>query len=190
MTPTDLCNLALDILKEAPISSIDDARPMAQWCKRNFAVSRDSLLARADWNFALKRDVLASNAQGPAFGWSYSYTLPADCIRLLPLTVNGYSESQPIAHEVEGGKILTNYKGPLKIRYVARTEQYAGYPAAFVEALSAYIAMKGAHWITGKQGYQQVAAQLFDRAMNNAWLVDAIEGTNPRAADNEWIAMR
>ena len=55
MTPTDIVNLALDMLKEAPITSIDEGRPIAMWCKRNFDVTRDALLEEADWNFALKR---------------------------------------------------------------------------------------------------------------------------------------
>lgn len=189
-TETDICNLALDILKEAPIGSINDARPIAEWCKRNFAVSRDSLLSRADWNFAMKRASIPADSDKPAFGWARSYTLPADCIRLVPLTACGNYEGTPIPHEVENGKVLTNATGPLKVRYVGRTEDYARYPACFVEALSAYMAMKAAHWVTGKQGYQQIAQALFSEAMSNAWLVDAIEGTSPRAADNEWVDQR
>lgn len=190
MTPTDLVNLALDILKEAPIGSIEDARPVAQWAKRNFAVTRDSLLSRADWNFAMKRASLPVDGNAPAFGWKYSYTLPADCIRVVPLTSCGNYEGTPIPHEVEDHKILTNASGPLKVRYVYRNENYARYPAVFVEALAAYLAMKAAHWITGKQGYQQIAQGLFAEAMRTAWLVDAIEGTSPRAADNEWVQSR
>lgn len=189
-TATDICNLALDILKEAPISSIDDQRPVAMWCKRNFAVSRDSLLVRADWNFALKRASLPADLTPPAFGWDLAYTLPSDCLRLIPLTRCGNYEGYPIPHEVESGKILTNATAPLKIRYVARVEAYASYPAVFIEALAGYMAMKCAHWVTGKQGYQQIAQGLFAEAMRNAWLVDAIEGTSPRAADDEWVAQR
>ncbi len=189
-TETDICNLALDILKEAPITSIEDQRPIAMWCKRNFAVSRDSLLSRADWNFALKRASIAADSDKPAFGWSKSFTLPPDCLRLIPLTTCGRYEGTPIPHEVEDGKVLTNYGGPLKVRYVARVEDYNRYPPIFIEALAGYIAMKCAHWLTGKQGYQQIAQGLFSEAMRNAWLVDAIEGTSPRAADSEWIDQR
>lgn len=189
-TDTDICNLALDILKEAPISSIEDPRPVAMWFKRNFAVSRDSVLSRADWNFALKRAEIPADSAAPAFGWSKSYTLPADCLRMLPLTACGRADGAPIPHEVEGGRVLTEHGGPLKVRYVARIEDYNRYPSVFIEALAGYMAMKCAHWLTGKQGYQQIAQGLFAEAMRTAWLVDAIEGTSPRAADNEWVSMR
>lgn len=190
MTPTDICNLALDILKEGPIGSIDDARPTAEWLKRNFAQSRNALLEETEWNFAIKRVSLPADATGPDFGWSYSYTLPADCVRVIPLTANGEDEGDPIPHSVEGGKILTDRAAPLKLRYVFRTEDYARYPATFIDALSARLATKMAHWLTGKSNYVTIAQGLYNDAMRRAWLSDAVQGTSPRAADDEWTNAR
>lgn len=190
MTETDICNLALDILKEAPITSIEDQRPIAMWLKRNFYVTRDSVLSRADWNFAMARASVAADSGTPAFGWQYSFTLPPECLRLVPLTNSGTAEGDPIEHNVEGGKIYANYDGPLFIRYVKRTEDYERYPATFTEALAARLAMKMGHWLTGKVSYVQIAQGLYKEAMNDAWLIDAIEGTSPRAADNDWVDAR
>lgn len=190
MTETDICNLALDILKERPIASLDDARPTAEWCKRNFAITRDGCLSMANWNFAMKRQKLAAEAEAPAFDWSYAYTVPTDCIRVVPLTEGGRPEGRPIAHVVEGGAILTNQSGPLPVRYVRRVMSYDAYHPLFIEALSARLAFKGAHWITGKTSYQQIAKGIYDQAINDAWLTDAIEGDQPRAADNDWIDAR
>ena len=72
MTETDICNMALDILKEAPISSLTDVRPIASWLNRNFATQRDAALSLANWNFALTRTTLAADATAPAFGWDYA----------------------------------------------------------------------------------------------------------------------
>jgi len=190
MTPTDIVNLALDVLKEAPITSIDEGRPIAMWCKRNFAVTRDSLLEEADWNFALKRVKLPASVTAPAFGWDYQYTLPADCLRVIALTEGGYPEGSPVPYEVEGNYILTNQSGPLPVRYVARVENYDAYPATFINALSAKLATRAAHWVTGKSNYVQIAEGLYRDAMQKAWLADAIVGTVPRAADNEWVHSR
>lgn len=190
MDETDICNQALDILKEAPISSLTDRRPIALWFNRNFATTRDALLSMANWNFAMKRASLAAEAAAPAFGWDKAYTLPPDCLRLVALTYEGYDESNPVRHMVEGGAILTNASGPLPIRYVARVVNYNSYHALFIEALAARLAFKCAHWVTGKTGYQQVAQSIFDRAFGDAWLTDAIEGDQPRAADNDWIDAR
>lgn len=191
MTPTDICNQALDILKEAEITSLEnDNRPIVRWMKRNFDTSRDSLLSRYDWNFALQRVALAADTVAPAFGWRHAFTVPHDCLRVLPVTACGKSEGSPIRHEVEGLRILTDAQGPLKVRYVRRTEDYDRYPAAFVEALAAYIAMKCGHWVTGKVSYVQVAQGLYREAIDAAWRIDAIEGTSPRAADDDWVAQR
>lgn len=190
MDETAICNQALDILKEAPISSLSDQRPIGRWCARNFDTTRDALLSMANWNFAMKRASLAAEVTAPAFGWEKAYTLPTDCLRLVALTYEGYEESNPVRHIVEGGAILTNAGGPLPIRYVARTVNYNTYHALFIEALAARLAFKCAHWATGKTGYQQVAQSIFDRAYGDAWLTDAIEGDQPMAADNAWIDAR
>lgn len=191
MTPTDICNQALDILKETEITDLEsDNRAIVRWMRRNFDTSRDSLLSRYDWNFALQRVVLAASQDRPAFGWSYAFTIPHDCLRVLPVTVCGHSEGMPIRHELEGAHILTDAHGPLNVRYVRRTEDYDRYPASFIEALAAYIAMKCGHWVTGKVSYVQVAQGLYREAIDVAWRIDAIEGTSPRAADDDWVAMR
>lgn len=189
-TETDIANMALDVLKEAPISSLEDGRPIAKWLKRNFAVTRDSVLSEANWNFALKRVSIAQDVDAPAFGWDYAYTLPGECLRVIPLTSDGTFEGTPIEHEVEGGKILTDESGPLKVRYVYRNENYGSYSATFQEALAGRLAMKMAHWLTGKVSYAQIAQSMYQDAIKKAWLVDAIEGTSPRAADQEWISAR
>ena len=189
-TQTDVANMALDMLKEAPITSIDEARPIAMWIKRNFDTARDATLEETEWNFALKRDAIAADATVPAFGWAYAYTLPSDCIRLLPLTTDGYSEGDPIAHELEAGKILTDALAPLNIRYIYRHVDYGAYPATFTTALAARLALGMAHWLTGKTGFAQVAQQTYAQAINRAWLSDAVQGTSPRAADNDWVNAR
>lgn len=190
MTETDICNMALDLLKEAPITSIDDDWPVALWLKRNFATCRDGALTLANWNFAMRRESISADATAPEFGWSYRYLLPPECLRLVPLTYGGLSEGKPIPHEVEGGYILTNQTGPLPIRFVERTVDYDRYHPMFVEVLSARLGFRMAHWLTGKTSYQKVCADILRQALSDAWSVDAIEGDMPRPADDDWIDAR
>lgn len=189
-TETDIINRALDILTEAPISSVNDARPIAMWMKRNFDVTRDALLEESEWNFAIKRHALAEATPAPAFGWAHAYTLPPETIRLIPLTCGGYSEGDPIPHEVEAGQVLTDAPAPLKVRVVMRITDYSRYPATFQTALSARLAMGCAHWLTGKTNFAQIATALYREALEKAWLSDALQGTSPRAADDEWVRTR
>lgn len=189
-TATDIANLALDVLKEARISSIEDARPIAQWLKRNFYVTRDALLEEAEWNFALKRVSLPSMVDVPAFGWDKQYLLPGDCIRVLPLTCDGTLEGAPISYEVEGGRILTDAIAPLKVRYVYRNENFSAYPATFVQALSGKLAVRMAHWLTGKSSFVQIAEGIYRDAMSKAWLADACQGSQPRPVSDAWVSAR
>lgn len=189
-TDTDICNMALDLLVEAPISSIEDNRPVARWLKRNFIVTRNALLSQADWNFAIAIKSLPADSSAPPFGWSYRYTLPGDCLRCLPVTDCGLVEGRPVMHEIIDGKVYTNAGAPLRIRYVRAVDDYSRYPAVFCEALAARLAMKLANWLTGKNSYIQIAEGMYRDAMSRAWLIDAIEGTTPRAADDQWVDAR
>lgn len=190
MTPTDICNLALDVLKEAPITSIDENRPTAAWCKRNFPVTRDALLERWDWNFAIKRVSLAAEVTAPAYGWAGSFVLPPETVRVLPPSDDGTYEGDFVEHEIEDGRLLTNAVSPLNLRIVYRNENYAAYPATFIEALSARLALKCAHWITGKSNYVQIAEGMYRDAIASAWAVDAIQGSWPRGSSDEWVNSR
>jgi hypothetical protein len=186
---TGICNLALDLLAEAPIASLADDRRIARWCARNYDTARDSLLRKAPWRFAIKLAELPA-ATAPVFGWANAYDLPADCLRALPLTVNGAPEGAIIASEVIGRRLETDAAAPLRLRYIFRNTDVADYPADFVEALSAALAMKMAHWLTGKSGYFQIAQTVWREALNNAVLTDAIEGTIAEPDASAWIAER
>jgi hypothetical protein len=190
MNQTDICNLALDMLKEMPIGSLQDNRPVARWLARNYDLARDSLMRRYDWNFACRRVELAADATAPVFGWTYQYTLPIDCLRVIPLTHDGSSTGSPVAHEIEAGSILTDAAAPLRVRYVARVENVASYSPEFIQALAARLASGMAHWLTGKNSYAQSITAAFDEAIRTAWSMDAIEGTWPLSAEDEWINAR
>lgn len=186
---TGICNLALDLLAEAPIASLADDRRIARWCNRNYGTTRDSLLRKAPWRFAVTLAEITS-ATAPVFGWANAYTLPADCIRALPLTVNGNPEGAIIPSEVIGLRLETDASSPVRLRYIFRNVDVATYPADFTEALSAALAMKMAHWLTGKSSYFQIAQSVWREALDNAVLTDAIEGTIPEPDTSNWIAER
>ena len=72
-TEVEICNLALDRVKEAPINAIDgtDNRAAARWMGRNFATVRDMTLAQFPWRFAVSRAQIANTVTpAPEFGWT------------------------------------------------------------------------------------------------------------------------
>src|SRR5581483_10865340 len=82
---TGICNRALEKLGEDPIVSINDGSKQAQALKRVYTDTLNALLVEHPWNFAKQRAELAASATPPAWGFSYSYPLPIDFLRLLTI---------------------------------------------------------------------------------------------------------
>jgi hypothetical protein len=110
---TEICNLALKALGLDPISSLATDTSQAGIILRNtWEATRDAILRAANWRCLLARSgSLAQEAAAPSFGFSYAYALPADCVRVMEMSVDA-------AWEVEGGLLLTD-EAEAYIRYVA-----------------------------------------------------------------------
>lgn len=189
-TKLTIWNAALDLLHEAALTSSADDRPVARWLGREYDRIRDSALALHTWNFASKRAAIAADATPPAFGWSYAYTLPSDFIRTHYINRQGYHNGQPVTHEIEGGKILTNETAPLYLRYIARVTTEGDFDILFCTALAAMLAEEMAHWITGKASFAQVATAKRVDAVKQARLLDSIQGTAESVNDDDVINVR
>lgn len=110
---TEICNLALKALGLDPISSLASDTSQAGIVLRNtWEATRDAVLRAANWRCLMTRSgSLAREAAAPAFGYSYAYGLPTDCVRVMEMSVDA-------AWEVEGRLLLTD-ETEAYIRYVA-----------------------------------------------------------------------
>lgn len=183
-------NMALDLLEEEAAVDPQDDRAPVRWLNRNYAPSRDALLRRHPWNFAIKRVSLPALEEAPAFGWRYQYQMPSDTLRILPLTDSGEFNGRPVPHVIEGLRILTNASPGLRVRYVCRIENVANYDPIFVELLAMNLAVKMAHWMTGKRTLMETLTMMARELNEDARLLDALEGTPEAVADNDWIDAR
>lgn len=182
-----IASLAASILDDQPVTSLSDDTTVARFMARWFGPARDALLQKYPWHFAKDRKLLASDSPGPAFGWSESYTIPSDWVRVLPLTEDGEWGGREIPYEVEGGKILTDAKAPLKVRGIKRVTNAAKFPPLFVAMLSARLALLGALNITGKSSYADKARSLYLEAVEDYKLVDTLESGTPEPQDRHDI---
>ena len=187
---TDIINAAFDLLDEEVAIDPSDDRAPVRWMKRNYPLVRDAILRRHPWNFAVARASLPELSDEPAFGWKRQFQLPANCLRLLPLTWQGKMNGEPIKHEVEGRRILTNAEAPLKIRYIRRVEDTSLFDPLFVQLLAAELAVRAANWITGKQSYAERLGQMVAQLNEQATLLDALEGSPADPIDSDLIAVR
>lgn len=194
---TQIANRGLTKLGSARIVSFDDDNKQARAVKSCFEDLRDDELRAHRWSFSIKRTALAADAEGPAFGYTYQYTLPADFLKLdmvddrFPsIMMDNYVGTEILDYVLEGNKILTNLASPLRVRYIAIIEDATKWDINFREALACRLAAELAEDLTQSNQKRQLAWQEYDRAIGIALRSNAIERTPIMPSDNQWIVGR
>ena len=167
----DICNGALNQLGATTILSLTEDSKNARLCNSRYTQVRDGVIRSHPWNCLQKRIELAADTTAPAWGFSYAYTLPSDCLRLLRIL--DYDSN----YKVEGRKILSNTSS-MKILYIARVTDPNEYDELLRETLSAALGADIAFGITSNNQTAQNMYQLFQDKLRDARFVDSTEGQN------------
>ena len=167
----DICNIALNNIGDAKISSLSEDNQRARSCNLRYKDVRDAVLRSHPWNCVLKRTQIAAALVSPPWGYSYSYPLPYDFLRLIQVKESEYTYS------LESGAILTDASSPLHILYVYRNEDTTTYDALLVQAIGLRLAYEIAAELTGKTELKQEMFGRFQQVLQEARGVDATEST-------------
>ena len=167
----DICNGALNQLGATTILSLTEDSKNARLCNSRYTQVRDGLFRTHPWNCLQKRIELAADTTAPAWGFSYAYTLPADCLRLLRIL--DYDSN----YKVEGRKILSNTSS-MKILYIGRITDPNEYDELLRETLSAALGADIAFAVTSNNQTATNMYNLFQDKLRDARFVDATEGQN------------
>jgi len=167
----DICNGALNQLGASTILSLTEDSKNARLCNARYTQVRDSVFRSHPWNCLQKRVQLPADTATPAWGFSYQYTLPSDCLRVLRIL--DYDSD----YKVEGRKIVTN-NSSMKLLYVARITDPNEYDELLRETLSAALAADIAYAVTSSNPLTQNMYNLFKDKLKEARFVDATEGQN------------
>lgn len=190
VTVEDVANMALGILVEAPINSLDDNTKAARLLNLHYETTRQSELMKNAWSFAIFRTQLSADPDAPTGDtYGYGYAVPEDALRVLPLTDTGEAEGARIPFKQEGGLILTNYSGPRLVRYIGNLTDPADWDPLFVEALAARLAMKIAMPLTNKPSVLQGAQVVYNEAISEARRINSIVASSVHAAQS-WSSAR
>lgn len=176
----DCCNSALQRVGAASILSLDDNSPEARACAVAYDSNRRDELRRHPWNFAIKRAVLAPDSTAPAFDYTYAFTLPTDCLRILR------PPTSDLDWQVEGRKILTNDSATLYLRYISDVEDCAQWDATFYSVTAIALAIDIVEKLTQSNAKKQALVQEYNDEIRYAHRVDAIESGPEDAADDDW----
>jgi len=167
---TSIANAALLMLGERRINDLGENTKSANVLETRFDDVRDSLLRSMPWNFAVKRIQVAASSTSPEWGYSYSYPLPFDCLRILEV-----DDRWGFGWRVESNAIVTNVESPLSLVYIARIKDPLEMDSVFRQLFAAALAMELAETITGDSRKFAVAAQRFTDLLEDARQVDGQE---------------
>ena len=167
----DICNGALNQLGATTILSLTEDSKNARLCNSRYTQVRDALFRTHPWNCLQTRLELAASTITPAWGFTYAYTLPTNCLRLL--RVLDYDSN----YKVEGRKILSN-ASTMKILYISRITDPNEYDELLRETLSAALGADIAYAVTSNNTTSQNMILSYQEKLRDARFVDSTEGYN------------
>jgi hypothetical protein len=139
-----ICNLALDLIKEAPISIISSPVSKTEvLCSRWYDLTRQAVLSAYNWGFALKSANISRGGTPDVSDYTDYYVFPNDYLKLRAVI----DPTIPIGRrrfELQGRYILYNYDGgaSLPVWYTKDETDISVYPALFINLLAEELALK------------------------------------------------
>ena len=183
-----IINGALRKLGAGRITTIEDESEQGRVANDTYETYRDAVLSDAPWDFAKELAALSVNTVAPAWKFANAFDLPGDPYCLRVLEVENDSETP---WEVIGREIHTNLGAPLNIVYIAQITEEAFYPALFIEALEARLALEWAETLTKQSSVQSAMGVLYQEKLDIARTVDAGQaGLQEDTSSGSWIDSR
>lgn len=188
-----IVNNALTEIGEATITSMSQNTRAARAASRIWEIEYAAALTRYRWNFARRRAVLAPDATAPAFGYTYRFLLPADCIAVIgtqnDLELNASYTSSRESHVVEGRYLLSD-ENPVNLYYIAKVDDLSTLNPDFVKVLSLQLAAALAYDLsTGVERVASIEGKLKE-AVRQAKFSHAIQHTPERIEASSWVDSR
>lgn len=139
-----ICNLALDLIKEAPVSII--SIPVSKTevlCSRWYDLTRQSVLSSYNWGFALKSAEIPRGGTPSVSDYTDYYVFPNDYLKLRAII----DPEVPLGRrrfELQGRNLLYNYDSAtsLPVWYTKDEIDISVYPALFINLLAEELALK------------------------------------------------
>ena len=179
----EICNRALIELGEKTILTLLDDNKRARICNVLYAPTRDLVLRKHPWNFAIKRVELAQNTADPIYDYSYSYQLPTDCLRVL------IPSREIWEYGIEGTNLVTDYPDAM-LKYIARITDPNVFDASFMDALIFKIAGAAAISLTDNDARHKDMVQLYIQSIRDAKSVNAMEKGPQWITSEQWLESR
>lgn len=181
-----IANGALQRLGAKRVEALSQDHPNARTMNAAYEPVRKALLRKYDWSFAIARDSIAADADGPTWGDWDRYTKPNDFLRLLRDNETG----RAVDWKIEGDFILSADGAPLEIRYIADIDDPNRYDSTFIEAFECALALRCCKEVTGSNALKDSIKGDFEDALDEAKRIGAIEKEAADFPEDDWISAR
>jgi len=186
----DICNSALNLLGASTISALTDDSKNARLCNQRYEPVRNRVFRGHAWNCLTKRVQLAQDSTAPVIEYSYAYTLPSDCLRVLKIhTGSTDSIASDVDYQVEGRKIKTN-QGTVYLVYIAIDTDPNNYDSYLQESISHQLAADICYAITNNATLAKNYMERSDERLREARFIDATENALGTVESSEFTDAR
>jgi hypothetical protein len=180
----DICNLALTRIGGEEITAIDEGTRGARLCNRHYAPTLNALLREGEWNFSIKRVVLAQDVTPPVSQYAYRYALPADFVKVVRL-----NECDSDEYRVEAGFIVTD-EGTATIEYVFQVTDENAFDPQFVDVFAQRLAAEVCYALTENNTLTEQCWRIYANKLSMARTMDSRDGTPRDIEADGWINSR
>ncbi len=184
-TVTSICSNASLLLGASPISDVNENTTEAILSRNLYPFIRDSIIRGTAWDCCIKRVALSPDVATPVFGFSYSFTIPGDCLRVLSIEWDEY----PTTHRIEGQKIYTD-NSSVSLRYIFRNETVESWDACLIDIMTVAMAEAMAYPLTKSMSTKQSFTQEKLLKIRQARNTDSQQGTTPDILSSPLIEVR
>lgn len=189
-TKTGVANLTATLLKIDPVSNIDPPQSGSKFARQAnlwYDDTRREVLSESDWDCAKKRQQMAAESTGPAFGWTYRYLLPADYLRVSTINDEKVPETE---YEIEDGYLLCDIKGPLNFRYIYDQEDIAKWSPKLLQSIARKLAANTAYFMTGNRTFQQEKEDEYRLYLSESMTIDAQANPPKKVQKSKWKTVK
>ena len=186
----NICNSALNLIGASTISALTEDTKNARLCNQRYEPVRNRVFRGHNWNCLIKRVQLAQDSTGPVVEYTYGYTLPTDCLRVLKIH-NGSTDSikSALDYKIEGRKVVTD-ETTIYLVYVALVTDPNEFDSYLREAISHQLAADICYAITNNSTLANNYMGRADERLREARFIDATENSLDTIESNEFTDAR
>lgn len=182
----NICNVALAMLKQAPIRSLEEDNKRARSCDVFFDSSLGYLLEKFDWDFARRLIRLQPLEEDDEWApGEYGYALPSNCVKPRDIYPGGSKQWWVVRGQTLFLQAESTEGDRPRLYYTHLETDPAKFSAVFDSLLSHRVAMLAGPVLTQDSGLINNIREQYVREQNESWETGANADNDYRASDED-----